>query len=594
MIPESPADGSSTAEKRVFERLRDHTSDEFVAFHHVAWLIPGDRRPEQGEADFVVAHPERGLLVLEVKGGTISYDAAKGRWSTRGKTGDARIKDPFNQARQNSHSLKRLLERGKRVGDNRFFAKYAVALPDTRMKTASLKPDAPRQIVIDGDDLRSFEKRLLPVLTYWDGKEKRAPLEASGLEQVEHALAKSFEVPAPLSIQLAEEERELLRLTEEQYDILDLLARHPRAAIAGCAGSGKTFLAAENARRLASSGFRVLMVCFNRFLAEHLRLGLADVSAVDVFSYDALCRSVLEEAGVSVPPEGEMQGELWGQLRRLFADNVEIAAGRYSALVVDEGQDIEEDWWIPLQLLLENPDESPLYVFFDDNQRIFPVPKNLPVPDEPYQLTYNCRNTQAINKLVNAFYKGGTIKALGPTGTLDPHFYKTENELLEQLDENVRRWIEEADVSPGDIALLTPKGSHRSALWRVDSIGGMPLADDPWTPKAILRTSIYKFKGLERLVVGVVELESVRDDVLYVGFSRPNVFLSIFAPESVRPKLERALRGRTGLLRTFAGMRHVTSWPEISRLCGDWQPNRKKTTASSSATRRRSSTTSAC
>ena len=90
MIPESPADGSSTAEKRVFERLRDDTSDEFVAFHHVAWIIPGERRPEQGEADFVLAHPERGLLVLEVKGGTISYDAAKGRWSTLGKAGDAR------------------------------------------------------------------------------------------------------------------------------------------------------------------------------------------------------------------------------------------------------------------------------------------------------------------------------------------------------------------------------------------------------------------------------------------------------------------------------------------------------------------------
>ena len=93
--------------------------------------------------------------------------------------GRCAIKDPFNQARQNSHSLKRLLERGKRVADNRFFASYAVAFPDTRMKTASLKPDAPREIVIDGDDLRSFEKRLLDVLAYWDAKDKRAPLDAA-------------------------------------------------------------------------------------------------------------------------------------------------------------------------------------------------------------------------------------------------------------------------------------------------------------------------------------------------------------------------------------------------------------------------------
>src|SRR5215210_7033839 len=123
MIPEQPAEGTeSRAEIRLFEHLRDDTGDDLTAFHHVAWLIPGKAaRPEQGEADFVLAHPQHGLLVLEVKGGTITYDSAKGRWSTRGREGDADIKDPFNQARQNSHSLKRLLERGKRVSDSRFF-----------------------------------------------------------------------------------------------------------------------------------------------------------------------------------------------------------------------------------------------------------------------------------------------------------------------------------------------------------------------------------------------------------------------------------------------------------------------------------------
>ncbi len=53
----------------------------------------------------------------------------------------------------------------------------------------------------------------------------------------------------------------------------------------------------------------------------------------------------------------------------------------------------------------------------------------------------------------------------------------------------------------------------------------------------MLRSSIHKFKGLERLVVAVVELDGARDDVFYVGFSRPNVFVSIFAPESVRHRL---------------------------------------------------------
>jgi hypothetical protein len=546
MIPTSPVEGTSTAERRVFERLRDEVPDDFLVLHRVAWIIPGPLRPEQGEADFVLAHAEHGLLVLEVKGGTISYDAAKGQWWTRGKESDARIKDPLNQARQNSHSLRRLLERGKRVPDNRFFAAYAVAWPSTRLKTTRLKPDAPRDIIVDGDDLRSVDERLSEIFVYWRGQQKHPGLEAADLEHIERTLANSFEVAAPLAVELAVEERELLRLTEEQYYVLDMLERHPRAAIGGCAGSGKTFLAAEKARRLASRGFRVLIVCFNRFLAEHLRRGLVDADAVDAFSYDGLCRAVLQETGIDFPdePEPGSEGEYYEELRRLFAENVDVAAGRYSALIADEAQDFREDWWLPLQLLLEDPDTSPLYVFFDDNQRIFPVSKNLPVPDESYQLTKNCRNTKAINKLVTAFYKGGTIEALGPSGVpLDPHFYSTEQELLEQLDVNVRRWIEEAEIAPEQIALLTPRAAHRSVLWRVDSLGGVKLVDDPWTPGRILRSSIYKFKGLERLVVAIAELEGVRDEVFYVGFSRPNLFLSIFAPESARHRLERTLAG---------------------------------------------------
>jgi len=538
MVPQEPAEGTeSRAELRLFERLRDDTSNHLLAFHHVAWIIPGARRPEQGEADFVLAHPEHGLLVLEVKGGTIGYDASTGHWRTRGNEGEARIKDPFNQARKNSHSLRRLLERGIRASDDRFFASYAVAWPNTRIKTARLKPDAPRQVIVDGDDLRSLDARLLEVFGYWHGQGQQAGLEAADLERIERTLANSFEVAAPLAVELAEEERELLRLTEEQYYVLDMLERHPRAAIAGCAGSGKTFLAAEKARRLASRGFRVLVLCFNRFLAEHLRRGLADADGVDVYSFDGLCREVVEEAGIELPPEEETQGEYWGRLRSLFAENIEVAAGRYGALLVDEAQDFDEDWWLPLQLLLDDPDHSPLYVFFDDNQRIFPVPKNLPVPDKPYQLTKNCRNTKTINRLVSSFYTGETITVLGPEGPpLDSHFYRDETDLLEQLDANVRRWLKEAEISPDQIALLTPKSAGKSALWRVDELGGVKLTDYPWDPGKILRSSIHKFKGLERLVVAVAELESVSDKVLYVGFSRPNVFLSIFAPESARHK----------------------------------------------------------
>ncbi|MGH9323827.1 MAG: NERD domain-containing protein [Vicinamibacteria bacterium] len=550
MIPDKPGEtASSRAELRLFDHLRDDVGEEFVAFHHVAWLLPGPKgRPEQGEADFIVGHRELGLAVIEVKGGAIRFDAVRGEWWSRGKGGEFRIKDPFDQARQASHSLRRALERGKRVSDNRFFVGYGVALPDTRVRSARLKLDAPREIVLDGDDLRALEPGLRRLHAYWRGRESQPKLSKDDLGRLEDVLANSFELKAPLSVEYAEEERELLRLTEEQYYVLDMLDRHSRAAIAGCAGSGKTFLAAEKARRLADLGFRVLVLGFNTFLSQHLRRGLADVDAIDVFSFDGLCYEIVREAGLDFPehPHPGEEKTYYRELRQAFANNIEVAGGAYGAVVVDEAQDFHEEWWLPLQMLLEDPDRSPLYVFYDDNQRIFPVPKGLPLYGEPFPLTRNCRNTKTINNLVTAFYKGETIEALGPEGPpIDVHFYTTDKELLAELDGNVRRWMTEAEVKPDQIALLTPKSAQRSALWSVDAIGGKKLTDDPWEPGKILRSSIYRFKGLERLVVAVVELEGVREDVLYVGFSRPNVFLSIFAPESERHRLPRELIGRS-------------------------------------------------
>jgi hypothetical protein len=547
MIPERPAEGTeSKAELRLFEHLRDETPDDLLAFHHVSWLVPGRTgHAQQGEADFVLAHPERGLLVLEVKGGTIAFDGASGEWSSTGNSGTHVIKDPFEQAEKSAFSLRDLLNRSKRVHDRRFFVNHAVAFPDTRTADARLKPNAPREIIVDGDDARSVDLALERIGRFWQGKADIVPLSAEDLAHVEGVLANSFELRAPLAIELSEEERELLRLTEEQYRYLDLLSRQTRIAIAGCAGSGKTFLAAEKARRLAAQGFRVLVVCFNRFLAEHLRRGLEDVEEIEAYSYDGLALSVVREADPTFPAEPPIgdQGAYWHSLRQAFADAVlDVGAGRYGALIVDEAQDFQPDWWTPLQLMLEDPDESPLYVFFDDNQRIFAVPENLPVAGEPMQLTINCRNTKTINQLVNSFYRGSTIEAAGPEGIpIDKHFYATDTELLDVLDETVERWLDDAGVEPKDIALLTPRASHRSALWKVETLGGIRLTDDPWEPGRILRSSIHKFKGLERLVVGVAELDGARDDVFYVGFSRPNVFLSIFCPEKARKRLPREL-----------------------------------------------------
>src|SRR5204862_7906892 len=123
-----------------------------------------------------------------------------------------------------------------------------------------LRPDVPRVIVRDQAGFTRLDDRVASIFRYWQAD--TPSLGDDGIKRLEDVLANSFELRAPLAFELAEAERSLLELTEQQYTLLDMLARHTRAAIAGCAGSGKTFLAAEKARRLAKNGFRVLVVCF--------------------------------------------------------------------------------------------------------------------------------------------------------------------------------------------------------------------------------------------------------------------------------------------------------------------------------------------
>jgi hypothetical protein len=128
---------------------------------------------------------------------------------------------------------------------------------------------------------------------------------------------------------------------------------------------------------------------------------------------------------------------------------------------------------------------------------------------------------------------------------VDTHFYADDKELLAQLDASVRAWREDAEVPPEQIALLTPRSSERSILWTVDRLGGVRLTDDPWETGTVLRSSIGRFKGLERLVVAIAELDGARDEALYIGFSRASTFLSIFCSKDARRRLPGELVARS-------------------------------------------------
>src|SRR5437868_5297403 len=110
MIPNiDPEDIPIESERILYGALRDSLSDEFVCFHSYPWLRPErDLVLREGEADFIVLHQQLGMLVLEAKGGDISYQAPL--WKRRLKRGWETIQDPFRQAQRSMHKLNQIIE----------------------------------------------------------------------------------------------------------------------------------------------------------------------------------------------------------------------------------------------------------------------------------------------------------------------------------------------------------------------------------------------------------------------------------------------------------------------------------------------------
>ena len=79
--PADRAQSESSAELRLLSALDAQLPNEFTILHSVAWISkPGASGPRDGESDILIAHPRRGLLVVEVKGGRVSLDYRNQKW----------------------------------------------------------------------------------------------------------------------------------------------------------------------------------------------------------------------------------------------------------------------------------------------------------------------------------------------------------------------------------------------------------------------------------------------------------------------------------------------------------------------------------
>lgn len=512
-------------ERDVARALVQHLPNDVIVLHSYPWLHAGRNKRNvsptlyEGEVDFLVIWPDEGLLFIEVKGGAIDYLANERRWIRVLGTRDKLIKDPFEQARSSHHKIvgdiRKKLYNG---GQPPFTHGHAVVFPDCVYKGA-VPPGAHAAIILSASDLSSIDKSVKKALRHWSRKPYKMDKEER--DRVQRVILPLFHIVPSLSRTIEGQEEELVRLTDQQSNLVGVLSNQRRAAIEGVAGSGKTMLAKLRAEQFAEQDIRTLMVCYNRQLANWLKRSIpkAYTKLIDVHTFHDLCKKLCDQAGIAFDVPDNDPSFWTERTPELLADAVETLRLHYQAIVVDEGQDIHSLWWYPLELLLDDTDSKGFfYVFYDPAQGLY-HDGEVSIPDfgAPYPLKTNCRNTQSIAQTC-AHILSVDIDVLSdaPEGLKTEFVVKAQDKTKIQLNSWLQAWFTEHGVQPGQVAILSPSQFSKSSIAGVDTLGGKPLVHDieQWQRgEGTLFSTIRGFKGLESDVLVLI-------DVIKPGSSR--------------------------------------------------------------------------
>lgn len=300
MIPSFLSDDTrSDAERDLFVALRDAPGTEDWVVLHSLNLTARNKKPF-GEVDFVLLVPGCGVFAIEVKGGGIecsdgvwtSVDRKNSRWPLK--------RSPFKQAQEGMWQLRDCLHKavGASVMDKVVFGSAAI-FPDTDFKTTS--PEWAEWEVLDKRACsRGFVTALGKMMA---GHAARLRLDGTAftppvLSQARKVLRPDFECVMVAGTTLKLVEQQLLKLTEEQFGALDLMKFNERMLCQGAAGTGKTMLAIELARREARSGRKTLLLCYNRLLGTWLAGQTKGEPNLAAGSFHQIGRECIETQGL--------------------------------------------------------------------------------------------------------------------------------------------------------------------------------------------------------------------------------------------------------------------------------------------------------
>jgi hypothetical protein len=522
-----------SAELKVFNAFAKLLEEEYTVYYSRPWLgLTPSGGERDGECDFLIAHREYGILALEVKGGEISFDPHTDTWKSKDRYGFVHtIKDPISQARTAKHNLLKKFHAVRNMQARRIGASHGVVLTDCDSPPRDLRADAPREIFCCARDLKEINKWVRRRMKPAADVEK---LGADGGAAFDSFLASPFTLKVPLGRWLEEDEAAIAALTPQQFRILEAAQDIPRACISGGAGTGKTILALEDARRYSSQGFRTLLTCYNAPLAEELSRRMHPAGPkVQTGTFHQICMRVCQAAGVPLGQDrsphffNEVLPECFA---RAFDRKPEL---RWDAIIVDEAQDFDFVWWLALDAALERRNGSRLHVFLDSNQRVYQRGSKLPAEFQlvPIRLNYNLRNTRSIHDAAMRHYDGIEILANDIQGQkVEAYQLSAGEDFTSWLQGVLRRLVNKDGVPPGSIAVLFSGASQFERPLHDGMIAGHRVVRaEQLDEDAIVIDTIARFKGLERSTIILLATSDIlsQTEAAYVAATRARVHLIV-------------------------------------------------------------------
>ncbi len=452
----------TTGERRFGQRLEKFLEDDYLCWFDVP--VGNARR----YPDFIILHPGRGLLFLEVKDWKLSTIQSMNHQTFTLLTSHGVVNkpNPIEQARQCAYQVVNKLKRDKALAqqDGRhrggLVCPYGYGVVFTNISRKQLQTALgedgesvlPAHLVICQDEMlekvepEEFQERLWAMFNYQFPKKLSLPqidrIRAHLFPEIRigGVAGDLFAEPADGDVQPVDVP-DIIKVMDMQQEQLARSFGEGHRVVHGVAGSGKTLILGFRCWYLAQTQSKpILVLCYNISLAAKLRAFIREKGIeqqVQVYHFHDWCGQQLRSYNMDLVAG---DAPVWERQVLSVIQGVEqglIPRAQYGAVLIDEGHDFEAEW-LKLIVQMIDPETNSLLLLYDDAQSIYKKKSSL-----------------------NFTLSSVGIQARGRTSILKLN-YRNTREILHFAFDFAKEFLQEKDADEDSVPLVKPEIGGKS------------------------------------------------------------------------------------------------------------------------------------